>query len=162
MAWTTPGTATAGEVLTASFWNTQVRDNMVELAPYFASWTTWTPTITQNGTRTATVNYARYVKIGRIVHGVLNVTITQAGSAGNLIYSSIPIGTPVTIGEAPLGSFVYARTTNIRYAGTLVLFSGVNLLPQVSGTTNALGADPNFATANGDTFTARFQYETTS
>ena len=27
MAWTTPGTATAGEVLTASFWNTQVRDN---------------------------------------------------------------------------------------------------------------------------------------
>jgi hypothetical protein len=31
MAWTTPGTATAGEVLTASFWNTQVRDNMLEL-----------------------------------------------------------------------------------------------------------------------------------
>jgi hypothetical protein len=28
MPWTTPGTATAGEVLTASFWNTQVRDNM--------------------------------------------------------------------------------------------------------------------------------------
>lgn len=27
MPWTTPGTATAGEVLTASFWNTQVRDN---------------------------------------------------------------------------------------------------------------------------------------
>jgi hypothetical protein len=27
MAWTTPGTATAGEVLTASFWNTNVRDN---------------------------------------------------------------------------------------------------------------------------------------
>ena len=27
MAWTTPGTATAGSVLTASFWNEQVRDN---------------------------------------------------------------------------------------------------------------------------------------
>ncbi|HEY7822314.1 MAG TPA: hypothetical protein VIG24_05755 [Acidimicrobiia bacterium] len=27
MAWTTPGTATAGEVLTAAFWNEQVRDN---------------------------------------------------------------------------------------------------------------------------------------
>jgi hypothetical protein len=27
MAWTTPGTATAGEVLTAAFWNTNVRDN---------------------------------------------------------------------------------------------------------------------------------------
>lgn len=27
MAWTTPGTAVAGEVLTAAFWNTNVRDN---------------------------------------------------------------------------------------------------------------------------------------
>ena len=31
MAWTTPGTATAGSVLTASFWNTNVRDNTNEL-----------------------------------------------------------------------------------------------------------------------------------
>lgn len=31
MAWTTPGTATAGDVLTASFWNLQVRDNMNSL-----------------------------------------------------------------------------------------------------------------------------------
>jgi len=28
MAFTTPGTAVAGEVLTAAFWNTQVRDNL--------------------------------------------------------------------------------------------------------------------------------------
>jgi hypothetical protein len=28
MAWTTPGTAVAGNVLTAAFWNEQVRDNM--------------------------------------------------------------------------------------------------------------------------------------
>ena len=31
MAWTTPGTATAGEVLTAAFWNANVRDNSVAL-----------------------------------------------------------------------------------------------------------------------------------
>lgn len=31
MAWTTPGTATAGEVLTAAFWNEQVRDNSAYL-----------------------------------------------------------------------------------------------------------------------------------
>lgn len=28
MAWTTPGTATAGDVLTAAYWNVNVRDNM--------------------------------------------------------------------------------------------------------------------------------------
>jgi hypothetical protein len=31
MAWTTPGTATAGEVLTATRWNTDVRDNTTHL-----------------------------------------------------------------------------------------------------------------------------------
>jgi hypothetical protein len=31
MAFTTPGTAVAGEVLTAAFWNTQVRDNLAAL-----------------------------------------------------------------------------------------------------------------------------------
>lgn len=31
MAWTTPGTAVAGEVLTASRWNTDVRDNTNQL-----------------------------------------------------------------------------------------------------------------------------------
>ena len=37
MAFTTPGTAVAGEVLTAAFWNEQVRDNMTAVAgPPFA------------------------------------------------------------------------------------------------------------------------------
>ena len=36
MAWTTPGTAVAGEVLEAAFWNEQVRDNMLIGNPIFA------------------------------------------------------------------------------------------------------------------------------
>jgi hypothetical protein len=37
MAWTTPGTAVAGEVLTAAFWNEQVRDNMLMGNPVFTN-----------------------------------------------------------------------------------------------------------------------------
>jgi hypothetical protein len=37
MAWTTPGTATAGEVLTAAFWNTNVRDNSIMGSPVYAN-----------------------------------------------------------------------------------------------------------------------------
>jgi hypothetical protein len=37
MAWTTPGTATAGEVLTAAFWNEQVRDNILMGNPVFTN-----------------------------------------------------------------------------------------------------------------------------
>lgn len=33
MAWTTPGTAVAGDVLTAAYWNTQVRDNLNSIFP---------------------------------------------------------------------------------------------------------------------------------
>ena len=35
MAWTTPGTATAGEVLTAAFWNANVRDNSIMGNPVY-------------------------------------------------------------------------------------------------------------------------------
>jgi hypothetical protein len=40
MAWTTPGTATAGQVLTAAFWNTNVRDNSVALPRGYIGLTT--------------------------------------------------------------------------------------------------------------------------
>ena len=35
MAWTQPGTATAGEVLTAAFWNANVRDNSIMGQPVY-------------------------------------------------------------------------------------------------------------------------------
>ena len=69
MAWTTPGTATAGSVLTAAFWNTQVRDNLAELGNLAdgTAWESWTPSSRTgvtigNGTETS-----RYVKVGRTV-----------------------------------------------------------------------------------------------
>lgn len=37
MAWTNPGTAVAGDVLTAAFWNAQVRDNMLMGNPVFTN-----------------------------------------------------------------------------------------------------------------------------
>ena len=37
MAWTNPGTAVAGDVLTASFWNSNVRDNMLMGNPVFTT-----------------------------------------------------------------------------------------------------------------------------
>lgn len=37
MPWTTPGTATAGDVLTATRWNTEVRDNSLMGSPVFTN-----------------------------------------------------------------------------------------------------------------------------
>ena len=70
MAFTTPGTAVAGDVLTAAFWNTNVRDNMVELAPFFTGWTSWTPALTGSGftiTQGNSTVVGKYLKVGRFV-----------------------------------------------------------------------------------------------
>jgi hypothetical protein len=66
MAWTTPGTAVANNGLTAAFWNSNVRDNSLELAPFFAAWTTWTPSLTGITTGNGTVT-AKYLQIGKMV-----------------------------------------------------------------------------------------------
>ena len=69
MAWTTPGTAVAGDVLTAAFWNAQVRDQMTEVAPIMNAWTTFSPTIAQGVTPNIakTVTYSKYVRVGKFV-----------------------------------------------------------------------------------------------
>ena len=62
MAFTTPGTATAGEVLTAAFWNTNVRDNLNQLATGY----TFVETVyfTSSGTFTkATYPYLRAIRV---------------------------------------------------------------------------------------------------
>ena len=161
MAWTTPGTATAGDVLTASFWNTQVRDNMIELAPFMTTFTSWTPTIAQNGTRTITNTNSKYVKIGRFVFGRVNVTITNAGTSGNLISCSYPV-TPANYNDQACGTFFYGPTGNAtRYTGTVILNSA-GFLFQTHNVSNVLGILPSFATANGDFLTFEFTFESAS
>jgi hypothetical protein len=168
MAWTTPGTATAGEVLTASFWNTQVRDNMIELDGPFTSQSTWTPTLDQNGARTKTVNRAAYTKIGNFLFGLVTMSITQTGSAGNAISSDLPSGTdnrPSASGSGldNIGVFTYFTASGTRYSGSVVWDSNnVKLIFMSTGATGfgALGSSPSFATANGDVITYNFFYWT--
>lgn len=99
MAWTTPGTATAGSVLTASFWNEQVRDNMVELAPFSAAWTSHAPTVTSSsGTFTSVSCSAKYVKVGKLVVWTGIVTVTTAGTAAGNMYVPLPVTPSATLG----------------------------------------------------------------
>jgi hypothetical protein len=62
MAWTTPGTAVAGDVLTAAFWNSNVRDNMNAIG----TWTTWTPTLVGFTQGNGTLE-GRYMQAGKTV-----------------------------------------------------------------------------------------------
>ena len=162
MAWTTPGTATAGDVLTAAFWNTQVRDNMVELAPFFGAWTDFTPTFTQGATLTYTKRRTRYLQIGKLVIAQISVDFTSAGTGGNVLTMSLPV-TVVSVEDWNLvgAFFFYDANVPARYTGNLLLFDSSTAFLQHGGTTTngALGTNPAVTVASGDQFSCNLMYE---
>jgi hypothetical protein len=157
MAWTTPGTATAGEVLTASFWNEQVRDNFNMFSSFFSGWTSYTPTLAQGASTniSKTVNKCSYLKIGCLLYLNMYLDVTGAGSAGSDITVSVPSG----ITMSPTNQFYltgqglyFDASTGTRYPGSPFQNTSTTLSIRRTdiGTANGIGGDPNIATANGD------------
>lgn len=123
-----------------------------------AAWTTWTPVIGQNGTKTITNTNSKYLQLGKLIVARCNVLITQAGTAGNYIYCSYPI-TPAAYSDTSIGSFFYGPTGNAtRYTGS-VITNSVGLLFQTHNINNVLGITPSFATVNGDFLSFTVVYE---
>lgn len=136
-----PGTWSPGDILTADDLNA------------IGVWTTYTPTLAQNGTRTATVNYAEYVQINNLCIVNVDLTCTATGSAGNIITVSVPVsiagGSSIrTLGsgfffdssgsDVDLITAVYNSTSTVRFfdASTTDRNSGYGADPSI-----ALGAD---------------------
>ena len=120
MAWTTPGTATAGEVLTAAFWNTQVRDNMVELAPLFTGFTDYSATQAfTNFTKGNGTVQARYLKIGRLVLWQGYVILGSTSSlTSSYLYATLPFVMQSSLGYVGVANFGDAGTRD--YPGAVV------------------------------------------
>jgi len=134
VAWTTPATASAGSTaLTAAFWNTNVRDNLSELAPFFAAWTSYTPTITAaSGTPTTVSATGRYLKIGRLVLFSTQVTVTTVGTAAGNMQVALPFTADVSVCR-DLGSS--ANSSGVA-GSAFTSVDGINLLLQeYDGTT---------------------------
>jgi hypothetical protein len=161
MAWTTPGTATAGEVLTAAFWNTNVRDNSLELAPFFSGFTNYTPTLTQSATISKTIVTARYLQIGKLVVVFFNLLGTSAGTAGN----NVTVGLPVTARDGGSAfkygvGHIYDDSAAVSYSG---LFSAATTTSAVFvGDWSAAvgwGSNPSIAFTTNDRITGILLYE---
>jgi hypothetical protein len=122
MAWTTPGTAVAGDVLTAAFWNSNVRDNSIELAPFFDSRVGYTATLLQSTTVTKSLTFCRYLKVGRFVTVEFELVVTAgtAGVGGNQIKISVPF-TPATYSNV----FTSIGTCSLYDASSLNVYPGL-------------------------------------
>lgn len=83
MAWTTPRTWVAGEVVTAALLNVHVRDNLSAIGS--PTWATYTPTLTGF---TGSVSHARWTQIGKTVH--VDVRIGWSTTTAGTLYVSLP------------------------------------------------------------------------
>lgn len=141
-----PGTWSAGDILTAADLNA------------IGTWTTYTPTLVQNGTRTATVNYASYCQINKMVILNVDLTCTTTGSANNVVTVSLPV-TGVINSARGSGFFYDSSTTDVilTYA-FLASTTTVGFLSETSTTTTGFGSSPNVTLGNNDVISFSIVY----
>jgi hypothetical protein len=127
MAWITPTDVNPGDAILASLYNQDVVANGTELAPFFAAWTAWTPTVTSSsGTlTTVTVQVARYNKVGSFAWVKFAVIIDNAGSGGGALRISLPSGIAPTDQATEIGVF---RDTAISGNIGAIIIDGSNRL----------------------------------
>lgn len=201
MAYTT---VVAGTVITASWGNTDVRDQVivpfastaardaaitapvagqvaattdtyslwfrgasawVQVGPLATTWATWTPTLTQSGTVTATVTYGRYMRVGRTIIAQCDLAATGAGTGNNKITVSLPV-TAAAAGSRVVGSgHVYDTSGAVNYSQNAVLDSTTTAAIHSTGAGQLLGVTGsafNGALAAGDAITFSLTYEAAS
>jgi hypothetical protein len=122
-------------------------------------WTSYTPVVSQTGTRTATVSYAKSQRIGNMMTVQVMLTITQAGVAGNRITVSLPAAFANSSARATLGSFMYLDAGTAFYAGIVNPEGASSVAFTTNNSTDFFGANPSLATANNDTLSFSICYE---
>lgn len=153
----TPRTWATGETVTATLLNAEVRDPLAALA---GAWNSWTPTLTQGATVSATVQYAKYTRVGKRVEAQLWVNATGTGTAGTKITISLPIAATSPIGLL-VGAAYVSQGTNV-YAAFAKISSSTELdftCTNTVGPTASIGAEPSFAIGSGGSVRASVVYE---
>lgn len=131
--------------------NQILRVNSGATAPEWAgAYTTYTPTVIQNGARTKTVDLAQYIRYGNFCHVAVRCNLTDAGTANNVIQSgNLPIAPTGT--DPMVGTYLYYDSGTGFYSGTCLYITAISVIQfYTHGLTNPLGQTPNFAIANGD------------
>lgn len=169
MAYTAPTAVSAGDALTASLYNTYVKDNIIDHEIYVSQIRSgfitgsWTPTLTQGVTVAKTVNSARYIQIGKIVIASYAMTVTGSGTAANTIVMGLPV-TAATNGSRGTCTLYDASSLNM-YPGIFYISSSTTAQFQTTQTAQLnsqqyLGyANFSAGLANADQLEGSFTYE---
>ena len=142
----------AGAVLTAA-----------ELNGIGEAWTSYTPVIKGGATTvTATMNYAKYARINKLVLVQVDATVTSAGAANGTITISLPTGLNLlnSSGFTTIGTFFVTDLGVAFYNGAAVPASATTVggISYNSGSYMGSGG-PAFTLANGDRVAIEICYE---
>lgn len=155
-----------GQVLTRNTGVTSGFEWTSVSAPTY-SWTTYTPTWTQSATITKTVNWARYVQIGKLVTGSIKMTSSSAGTSANKIIVGLPV--TASTNNFQLGTAMYTVSTtgmyplHVLYESTTTMAFLASYSSTAPTTTTRFGTGSSGANAttiaSGDTINIQFSYE---
>ena len=162
----TPGATNPAFILvedvTGTLWNgTTVTSGMVASE----AWTDFSLTWTQGATVTYTTSHCRYIKFGRMVHVVMRLDATGAGTATTALFTTLPVNAFFTVTEPTLGAgFFYDASANLIYPIHIQLASATQIrFRGVTSTANAdfgvTGSPFALAIASGDILSLGFTYE---
>jgi hypothetical protein len=122
-------------------------------------WTSFTPSLTQSGTVTKTVGYAKYTKIGKTVIAVARLAVTGSGTGANAIVMGLPV-TAATATVIPIGSgWVNDASVPTNYVGTALQLTTTTVGIQGTGNGVLGAAEFTAALASGDVVGYSVQYE---
>jgi hypothetical protein len=120
---------------------------------------TYTPTVTQLGAVTGTVNIGRYQRIQNMVNVWVQINITGTGTANNSLVVSLPITAKNTSAQLGIAG-IYDASVGAMYmawcfstTSTSVVFAGDWAGPGTWGTI------PNLAIGNSDAIWLNLSYE---
>jgi hypothetical protein len=133
----------AGDVLTAA-----------ELNGIGEAWTSYTPVIKGGATTvTATIQYAKWAQVNKIVWVQVRATVTSAGAANGIINVTLPTGLAVLTpsNQRNIGSFMIEDTGVGFFSGVAVSTNGTSIQAFGTNVGDFMGGQsPAMTLANND------------
>lgn len=127
----------------------------------FPAWTNYTPTFSQTATITKTVQYAKYMQVGKLVFCNGTVTATSSGTSGGIVQIGLPV-TPLITSNAAIGTFLFTGGAGhyVNKVGSATVASSSTFGGFVQdGVSNWFGVNPAFQILSGDYIYWQIVYE---
>lgn len=150
-------TFVAGDVLTAADVNTYLMGEG-------GAWSTWTPSVTQSGAVTVTVNRASYGRWGRLIVASGFLTVTGSGTGNNVVQiGNLPVAAAYSTGVIGTGAISDLSATRT-YIGLTALISttafrflGATIAADIQLGLTGSGFDAGLANTDQISFTLMYQ-----